>query len=391
MLYFPVLLGIDRLVADDFKPLKGMKIGLLSMSSCCDSRLIPTISLLTNTRKTQTVALFAPEHGLHGAAQDQIPIPHATHDTGINIYSLYGRRRKPALEALEGTDALVIDLQDVGSRYYTFLWSAMLAIEQAAKLGKTVFVLDRPNPINGIDVEGPVLDPSFVSFVGLYAIPIRHGMTIGEMCNMLNHTHRLKAELEIIKMKGWQRRSYYDETPLFWTIPSPNMPSISTALVYPGMCLIEGTNISEGRGTTRPFELVGAPWIDTPRLLRELKKKRIPGVAFRPAHFTPTFHKYRGELCSGLQMYVENRRRFKPVTTALELIRSLYRLFPDHFRWRNPPYEYEKEKMPFDILIGNRWIREGIEHGTSVRTLKEGWISELQKYKTLRKKYLLYL
>jgi uncharacterized protein YbbC (DUF1343 family) len=390
VLYFHVLLGIDRLVAEDYKSLMGMKIGLLSMSSCCDSRLFPTISLLADSRRTKIVALFAPEHGLHGALQDQIAVPDATHDTGISIYSLYGRQRKPALAALEQTDAVVIDLQDVGSRYYTFLWSAMLMIEQAAKLNKIIFVLDRPNPINGIDVEGPVLDRAFASFVGIYAIPIRHGMTIGEMCNMLNQTENLNANLRIVRMKGWRRNVYYDETSLFWNIPSPNMPGLSTAFVYPGMCLVEGTNVSEGRGTTRPFEIFGAPWIDPSRLLRELLKKGMPGVAFRPLHFIPTFHKYHGQLCAGLQMYVKDRKKFRPVATGLEIVRALHRLYPEHFRWRDPPYEFEKEKMPFDILVGNKWIREGIEQGASVRTLEKRWMPALKKYKILRKEHLLY-
>ncbi len=390
MLYFHVLLGIDRLVSDDFRSLRGMKIGLLSMSSCCDSRLIPTISLLKGTKRIEIVALFAPEHGLHGALQDQIAVPDSTHDAGIKIHSLYGRQRKPALAALENTDAIVIDLQDIGARYYTFLWSAMLMIRQAAKSDKIIIVLDRPNPLNGIDVQGPVLDANFASFVGLYSVPIRHGMTIGEICAMLSKTENLKADLRIVKMHGWRRSDYYDQTSLLWNMPSPNMPHFSTAMIYPGMCLIEGTNLSEGRGTTRPFEIFGAPWVDAQRLLRELNRKHIRGAAFRPVHFIPTFHKYRGELCAGLQIYVKDRRKFKPVTAGLEIIRTLYRLFPDSFRWRNPPYEYEKKKMPFDILIGNRWIREGIEQGVGIRTLQERWMPELKKYKMARKKYLLY-
>ncbi|MDH4211383.1 MAG: DUF1343 domain-containing protein [candidate division WOR-3 bacterium] len=385
-----MLLGIDRLVTEDFRSLKGMKIGLLSMSSCCDSRLIPTISLLASAKRTKIVALFAPEHGLHGALQDQIAVPDSTHDAGIRIQSLYGRQRKPALAALEDTEAIVIDLQDIGARYYTFLWSAVLMIKQAAKSNKIIFVLDRPNPLNGIDVQGPVLDATFASFVGLYSVPIRHGMTIGEMCAMLNQTENLKADLRIVKMRGWRRSDHYDQTSLFWNMPSPNMPHFSTAMIYPGMCLIEGTNVSEGRGTTRPFEIFGAPWVDAKRLLCELNRKRIPGAAFRPVHFIPTFHKYRGELCAGLQIYVKDCRKFKPITAGLEIIRTLYRLFPGSFRWRDPPYEFEKKKMPFDILIGNRWVREGIEQGARIRTLQERWMPELKKYRMARKKYLLY-
>ncbi|UCD04938.1 MAG: DUF1343 domain-containing protein [candidate division WOR-3 bacterium] len=385
-----MLLGIDRLVREDFRSIRGMKIGLLSMSSCCDSRLIPTLSLLSNARKVTIAALFAPEHGFHGAVQDQKSIPDSAAGKGMRIYSMYGRTREPAPAALQKTDAVIIDLQDIGSRYYTFLWSAMLMIKEVALIGKTIFILDRPNPLNGIAVEGPVLDPAYSSFVGLYPVPVRHGMTIGEMCVMLNNTENLGADLRVVKIRGWHRRQYHDETPLFWSMPSPNMPHFTTALVYPGMCLVEGTNLSEGRGTTRPFEIFGAPWVDVERLLRELRRNDIPGAAFRPVHFMPTFHKYRGELCAGAQIYVTDRRRFKPLTAGLQIIRSLYRIFPEYFRWRDPPYEFEKKKMPFDILIGNRWIRQGIEHGASIETLEKRWMPELKKYRMARKRYLFY-
>ncbi|UCG30845.1 MAG: DUF1343 domain-containing protein [candidate division WOR-3 bacterium] len=385
-----MLLGIDRLVADDFRPLWRMKIGLLSTISCCDSRLVPTISLLANASKIKLTSLYAPEHGLLGALQDQVAVPSSISKSGIRVHSLYGRHRKPTVAALEDTDAIVIDLPDIGARYYTFVWSAMLMIIQAAKNNKSVYVLDRPNPLSGSEVQGPAIDPGFESFVGLFSVPIRHGMTIGEMCSMLNQIHHLGADVRVIKLQGWRRKDYHDEGSLFWNTPSPNMPNFTTALVYPGMCLLEGTNLSEGRGTTRPFETFGAPWVDPDRLKKELGKTGIAGAAFRPAYFIPTFHKYRGKLCAGLQIYVTDREKYKPVATGLEIIRTLYRLFPENFRWRRPPYEFEKEKMPFDILIGNAWVREGIEKGSSIRNLRQRWLPALRRFILTRKKYLTY-
>ncbi len=388
-LYFIVLLGIDRLISEDFGPLRRMRIGLLSMTSCCNSKLVPTISLFAGSKRIELVTLFAPEHGLFGALQDQVAV-HDSKYRGMRVYSIYGKTRKPALEALRNIDALVIDLQDIGVRYYTFIWSAMLMIEQAARAKKVVYVLDRPNPLNGQDVQGPLVDAGFESFVGLYSVPVRHGMTIGEMCTMLNHTHQLGADIKTIKLRGWRRKEPHCQTSVFWNVPSPNMPHFSTAQVYAGMCLLEGTNVSEGRGTTRPFETFGAPWIDANLLKRELSKKTPAGVAFRPVHFVPTFHKYEGRVCAGLQIYVTDMKKFKPVETGLEVIAALLRLFPRHFRWRKPPYEYEKKKMPFDILIGNSWVRKGIEKGNSISAMKAKWIPHIKKFQNTRKKFLFY-
>ena len=308
----------------------------------------------------------------------------------MKVLSLYGRQRKPPLNSLKRLDAIVIDLPDIGARYYTFLWSAMLMIEQAAHAQKRVFILDRPNPLNGMTVQGPLIDPGYKSFVGLYSIAVRHGMTIGELCTMLNEQNGLGADVKVIRMRGWQRNQYMGNSKRPWTIPSPNMPYFSTALVYPGMCLLEGTNVSEGRGTTRPFEIFGAPWIDSYRLAAELSKQRISGVRFRPTYFTPTFHKYQRMLCAGIHIYVENCNTFNPVTTGLKIIRSIKKLFPRKFRWRKPPYEFEREKMPFDILIGNSWIRKAIDNATTTNTIQKRWQPDLKKFKKIRNKHLLY-
>jgi uncharacterized protein YbbC (DUF1343 family) len=385
-----MLLGIDRLVRDDFRTLHGLSVGLLSNISCCDSSLKPTISILEKSSKIALKSVFAPEHGFNCALQDQVNVRDSRHRRSVKVHSMYGRNLKPTRQALRKIDAVVIDLPDIGTRYYTFLWSAMLMLQETAQLHKKVFVLDRPNPLSGSVVQGPVIDPGFESFVGLYSVPIRHGMTIGELCSMFNQEHDLGADITIVKMSGWHRRMFTPDAGVAWTVPSPNMPSFSTALVYPGMCLLEGTNVSEGRGTTRPFEIFGAPWIEPYALADALNRNRMPGVAFRPTYFMPTFHKYRGRLCGGIQIHVTNRMRFSPVLAGLQIVRTIRKMFTRQFQWRQPPYEFEKTRMPFDILIGNSWVRKAIEQNTPVSKIEMRWNPALNRYKKMRKKYLLY-
>lgn len=384
-------LGIDNLVQSRFKILHGARIGLCANYSACDSHLHPTICLFTQAKNIKLRALFAPEHGLFGALQDQVPADDFYDKTRkITVYSLYNQALADEAKIKKGIDCLVIDLLDVGSRYYTFLWSAMLIIEQMERLGKKVFILDRPNPLNGKRVEGPVLAKDHISFVGLYPIPIRHGMTMAELCSMIAYEMWCKAEIEVIPMKGWSREWSFPETGLPWTVPSPNMPLYETARVYPGMCLFEGTNISEGRGTTRPFEQFGAPWIDAELLTDVLQKKSIPGVGFRPAYFIPTFSKYAGKLCKGAHVYVTQEKVFDPVIAGLEIISTIRYLYLKKFKWRKPPYEFEKKRMPFDILIGNSWVRQAIENNDSISTIKAQWQDGLKEFKQRRKKHLLY-
>jgi uncharacterized protein YbbC (DUF1343 family) len=291
---------------------------------------------------------------------------------------------------LNKIDVLVIDLQDIGTRYYTFVWSALLLIEQVANLDKEILILDRPNPLNGGTVQGPVLEPEYVSFVGLYPIPVRHGLTIGELCTLVNDELDLGADIKVVKMTGWTRDLYFNDTGLFWTMPTPNMPSFSTALVYPGMCLLEGTNISEGRGTIKPFELFGAPWIDPFTFIKAINKKKIPGVQFRPTFFIPTFNKYKNRLCGGAQIYVLNERRFDPFSAGLEIIQTIKRLYPEKFKWRRPPYEHETQKLPFEILTGNAWIKQYLDKNHSVASISREWQMDLYRFKRKRRKYLLY-
>jgi uncharacterized protein YbbC (DUF1343 family) len=391
MVYSQVQFGIDVLADKDFLPIRGMKVGLCTNISSCTTSLEPTITLFTKQKNFKLKAVFAPEHGFYGALQDQVRAKtFYDRKRRVRIYSLYSKYLVPDQAVLKTIDALVIDLQDIGARYYTFVWSAVMLIEQMGDLGKKVFILDRPNPLNGEKVQGPVLEPDFVSFVGLYPVPVRHGFTIGELCSFVNSELKLDADITVIKMKGWTRDLLFNDTGLCWTMPTPNMPDFSTALVYPGMCLLEGTNISEGRGTTKPFEVFGAPWIDPFTLVKKLNQKKIPGIRFRPVFYMPTFNKYKGRLCGGAQVYVTNDRRYDPFSMGLEIIQVIRTLYPDKFKWRKPPYEHEKDKMPFEILAGNSWIKEYMEKNQPVSSIRQRWQMDLYRFKRKRRKYLLY-
>ena len=291
---------------------------------------------------------------------------------------------------LQGLDALVIDLQDVGARYYTFVWTAALAMRACARADVPVIVLDRPNPLGGKLVEGNLPDPVFASFVGLYPLPARHGMTLGELARYLNAEHDLGCDLTVVPMRGWRRRMTWADTGVPWVAPSPNMPTPDTASVYPGGCLFEGTNLSEGRGTTRPFEWVGAPYLDAHRFADTLEAERLPGVGFRPIRFMPTFHKWAGRLCGGVQIHVTDRARFKPFLTGLAVVAAARRLGRGRFAWRRPPYEFERRKLPIDILCGTDTIRRALERGRSLGEMERSWRGGLTAWKGRRAPYLLY-
>jgi uncharacterized protein YbbC (DUF1343 family) len=310
--------------------------------------------------------------------------------TGLPAYSLYGETRKPTPEMLAGLDALVFDVQDVGTRVYTFVYTMALAMEAARECGKRFIVLDRPNPIGGLHIEGNILDPGFQSFVGMFPIPMRHGMTIGELALMFNHEFGIGCELEVVKMEGWRREMWFDQTRLPWIMPSPNMPALDTATVYPGSVMFEGTNISEGRGTTRPFEIIGAPFIDPYALVEELMKENLPGAVFRPLHFQPTFHKFAGEVCAGIQIHVTDRSQFKPVITGVAIICAIRRLCWNNFEWKRPPYEYVYDKLPFDVINGGSELRRQIESEVPVSEIAESWRDGLAAFAERRRAYLLY-
>jgi uncharacterized protein YbbC (DUF1343 family) len=387
----PVESGLEVLVRRRRGLLRGRRVALLTHQASIDSRYEHAVTLVRDLRAVKVRTLLAPEHGLWGAPQDHIWID-GTRDpgTGLPVWSLYGARREPTDAMLRGIDTVVVDLQDVGSRYYTFIWTMALAMRACARNGVHVVVLDRPNPLGGAIVEGNVADPSFASFVGLYPLAIRHGLTIGEIAGYLNERHGIGCRLTVVPMRGWRRKMLWEDTGLPWVPPSPNMPTLDTARVYPGGCLIEGTNLSEGRGTTRPFEWIGAPYLDAQRYAAALERERLPGVRFRPARFQPTFQKWAGRLCDGVQIHVTDAARFKPFLTGLAEIAVARRLAPRGFLWRRPPYEFEKRRMPIDILCGTDAIRRAIERGTPLPAIERAWQRDLERWKRLRARYLLY-
>ena len=338
------------------KDLRGARIGALLHPASVSSTLEHASKILERLRGDlfQLCAFFGPQHGFLGQTQDNM-IEWKSYEhpkLHIPVYSLYGEHREPTSEMLADLDALVIDLQDIGVRYYTFSWTLYLCLRACEKRGVQVIVLDRPNPINGVTVEGPPIEKGYESFVGMHPIPVRHGKTIGELATQFRDEAFPKCRLSILPMKNWERATWFDQTGLPWVMPSPNMPTLETATVYPGMCLLEGTNISEGRGTTRPFEIFGAPFIDPEAICRELNNLKLPGVFFRENYFRPTFQKFAGELCGGTQIHVIDRDVYRSFQTGVEIIRSIRKLYPESFEWKQPPYEYEQEKLPIQILLG---------------------------------------
>jgi uncharacterized protein YbbC (DUF1343 family) len=372
--------------------LKGARVGLVVHPASVNSRLEHAITVCMRSRKFKLAVLFGPQHGILGQTQDNMVEWEGFRDpaTDLPVYSLYGKTRKPGPKMLKDIDALVIDLQDVGSRYYTFIWTMDLCMQACHEAGKTIVVLDRPNPLAGHITEGPVLDPGFASFVGLRPLPVRHGMTMGEIGTYLRDTFYPRLDYRIIPMQGWKRKMWFDQSRLPWVMPSPNMPTIDTALVYPGMCLLEATNISEGRGTTRPFELFGAPFIHPETLVNVLKEFRLPGVLFRPLSFQPTFQKHAGKICGGAQIHVTDRKRFKPFKTGVAILKAVHDTYPRDFQWNQPPYEYEEVKLPIDILAGTDRLRKDIESLKDLDRMEKRWKEEAKAFEKIRRKCLIY-
>ncbi len=379
-----VLLGRPSLV-------RGLRVGLVTNPASVTPDLEPAPAALARARGIDLVALFGPEHGIAADAQDLVEVGHSRErGSGLPIHSLYGKTRVPTRRMLTGLDAVVFDLQDVGSRYYTYIYTLQHILEACAREGKRVIVLDRPNPLGGEAVEGNVLESEYRSFVGMHPLAVRHGMTAGELGLMFREELSLDVDLRIVRMRGWRREMHFEDTGLPWVLPSPNMPTEDTAFVYPGGCLVEGTNLSEGRGTTRPFELVGAPWLDGPALARSLAKEKLDGVAFRPAAFTPTFHKHAERLCHGVQVHVTDRTRFDAFLAYVLLLHHIRKQNPRRFAWREPPYEYEYVKPPIDILFGNDRLRRTIDAGSSPKRLARRWPKQLEAFEARRQRYLLY-
>ena len=388
-----ILIGLDLINKIWPIKLKGARTGLLVHPASVNKQLEHAVGLFLKSKTCILKALFGPQHGIRGETQDNMIEWESFRDTqtGLPVFSLYGHSRKPESSMLKDIDVMVIDLQDIGSRYYTFIWTMELCMQACMEMNKPLIILDRPNPIGGHITEGPVVDMAFASFVGQRPLPVRHGMTIGEIGNYLRNEFYPSLDFHVIPIQGWKRKIWFDETKLPWVMPSPNMPTLDTALVYPGMCLLEGTNISEGRGTTRPFEIFGAPFIEPDKMIKHLLRFKLPGLIFRPMYFQPTFQKHTGKLCGGAQIHVINRERLKPFKTGVAIIKSIHDLYPEHFAWKQPPYEYETEKMPIDILAGTDRLRKDIEKGEKLDKMEEWWQEEcLQFNKQYRKKYLMY-
>ncbi|HUG43693.1 MAG TPA: DUF1343 domain-containing protein [Acidobacteriota bacterium] len=384
--------GLERALTAEVRQLREGRVGLISHPASVDAQLRHAVDVLADHPDIELTAIFGPQHGARGETQDNMIewTDYRDPATGLPVFSLYGEHRKPTAEMLAEVDLLAFDLQDVGARYYTFIHTMALAMEACRENDKRMLILDRPNPIGGTAIEGHVLDPDFRSFVGLHPLAIRHGMTAGEIALYLNREFRIGCRLEVAPMEGWRREQYFNETGLPWVLPSPNIPTLETAVVYPGLCLLEGTNVSEGRGTTRPFEISGAPWADPRRLVEILDRFRLPGVRFRPLHFVPTFHKWAGEMIGGVQIHVHDRRSFEPFRTGIALVMAYRELGGDAFRFNDPPYEYEYELLPFDILCGTDRVRRGIEGGSTLDDIAAGWRKELEEFALVRRKYLLY-
>lgn len=388
-----ILYGLDLFHKIWPGELEGSRVGLLVHPASVNRKIEHAVDLFIKSNKFELKALFGPQHGIRGETQDNMVEwegfvdPHSR----LPVFSLYGRARKPQPGMLKDLDVLAIDVQDVGSRYYTFIWTMELCMQVCAEMSRSVVILDRPNPIGGRVTEGPVLDAEYSSFVGQRPLPVRHGMTIGEIAYYLKDQFYPSLDLRIIPLRGWRRNMWFDDTELPWVMPSPNMPTLDTATVYPGMCLLEGTNLSEGRGTTRPFEIFGAPFIDPDRLTDLLKRFKLPGVVFRPMYFQPTFQKHAGKLCGGSQIHIINKLRFKPFKTGVAIIKAVRDLYPDHFAWKHPPYEYETEKLPIDILAGTDRLRKFMDRGERLDTMEEWWQEQSSHFdKKTRRKFLIY-
>jgi uncharacterized protein YbbC (DUF1343 family) len=391
----PTLSGLDVLAGEGFGALAGKTIGLVCNQATVDREYRHILDLVLPHHRSGRLtlsAIFGPQHGLFGHTQDNMIEWEGGGKSRWDapIHSLYGANRAPSPDLIEPLDLLVIDLPDIGSRYYTFLWTTALCLKTCEQTGTPVLILDRPNPIGGLSCEGPVLDPEFASFVGLYPLPTRHGMTLGEVATHLGRTYFPKATVKVQTVREWSRSDFLDDTDLPWVMPSPNMPTLDTAFVYPGGCLLEGTNLSEGRGTTRPFEIFGAPFVNGWSLSANLNELQMPGCHFRPIQFQPTFQKHAGQICEGSFLHVTDRRAFEPVLTFIAILQETLRQDREGFRWNDPPYEYEEVKLPFDILAGNLWIRHAIEGLTPIAEIRERLMAECEAFRATRAESFLY-
>ncbi len=385
-------IGLEVLLETSPPSLTGKRLGYLCNQASTVRGLVHGRILLQKKFAGKLTCLFSPQHGFFSEKQDNMIESEHQQDavTGLPIFSLYGEHRRPTSEMFDRIDVLLIDLCDVGTRVYTFLYTMAYCLEMAAEMGKEVVVLDRPNPLGGDAIEGNLLHPDCSSFVGLFPLPMRHGLTFGELALLINREFSIGAELMVVRMQGWRREMFFGDTGFPWVAPSPNMPTAETALVYPGQVLWEGTNVSEGRGTTLPFEFVGAPYWRHEAIEPVLTKTELPGCFFRPVVFQPTSGKWAGEACRGFQIHVTDPACFRPYRTSLALLQATMHLYPDDFRYKEPPYEYEYERLPLDLILGDKAVRHQLLEGQEIGVMEAGWQQELRAFDAARRKYFLY-
>lgn len=379
-------IGLDLFLDKHYQTFKGKRIGLLTNITGVNEKLVPSIDLFYQHPEINLTALYGPEHGIRGNGREGEKIETFIDPyTGLPVYSLYGDTKKPTKEMLDPVDVVVFDLQDIGTRYYTYIYSMAYMMEACAEHGKQFVVLDRPNPISGVPLEGNLVEEDVRSFVGLYPIPNRHGMTVGELAQFFNHEFGINCDVTVVEMEGWKREMYYDETNLFWVPPSPATTGIDMAILYPGTCLLEGTNLSEGRGTTKPFEYVGAPFIDGYKLAKAFNEKQVPGVIARPVFYSPNYQKYKGEACEGIQIHIVDRHKLHSLRTGLILLETVAEMYPNEFRFN----ETQNGKYFFDLLAGTKRLRNIILNRSTAQFLEE-CEEQLEAFRKQREPYLLY-
>jgi uncharacterized protein YbbC (DUF1343 family) len=384
--------GLENFIASPPSWVQGRRLGLLCNPASVNAELRHARDLIARKLPGSLTALYSPQHGFYAEKQDNMIASDDMTDPVLNIpvFSLYGTTRIPTKRMFDPIDILIIDLQDAGTRVYTFIYTMAYCLEAAQKYGKKVIVLDRPNPINGTVIEGNCLVPEYASFVGRYPIPMRHGLTIGELALLFNTHFHIHCELEVMALCGWNRKMYFADTGLPWIPPSPNLPTLSSAMVYPGQVIWEGTNISEGRGTTQPFELCGAPFIDTKLILAALSQYEIPGVFFRSVIFEPTSNKWKDQQCCGFQLHVTEPSAFQPYVTSLRLLQAIINHHGEYFQWKSPPYEYEYDRFPIDLIIGDKQIRRCIENFDNLDEIVRTWQPSMNEFKEISRQFYLY-
>lgn len=384
--------GLEIVIETPLPELRNKRLGLLCNPASISSRIIHAGDLLQKAYPGQLAAMYSPQHGFFAEKQDNMIESDNMVDrkSGIPVFSLYGKTRIPTREMFDPIDVLLIDLQDAGTRVYTFIYTMSYCLEAARAFQKKVIILDRPNPIGGEQVEGNILHADCKSFVGRYPIPMRHGLTIGEIALLFNEYFGIHCDLDVIQMKNWKRNMYFEETGLPWVPPSPNLPTPVSAMVYPGQVIWEGTNISEGRGTTQPFEIFGAPFLDLDKIRSMLPEAALSGVVLRPVAFEPTSNKWANKTCFGFQIHILDFAKFRPYRLSLELLKAIIHHHKKDFQWKSPPYEYEFEKMPIDLILGNRKLREAIESNENLEQAETSWKNEIQEFISVSGKYYLY-